>query len=737
MKNQKTQLDRYVEEYFELPDFDVRNEVNQRFFYQEGGFARFVPIAPAPVGFPSPNVPQAQMPRDDSMQSLQYLGASLQNLGQMRMQNRALNMRERQFEQEMEFNKERHQWDVANQQANLQLRQQEFEQRAKQFEVTSMLQKLQMNNTFTDSLMKQEIPLYRMDDYKALLDENKVAMYQEEAMSTDDPQAFYRFATATSKTLSDPRLIEMRMQKSSDDEIIKRLSLMPPDMFDYSNGAEILAASIAGKPLPPIDIDPAYETYIKAKNSGELQHRLALTNELNSRAQEHAADAIYNQMRAQMGKELYDGMVAELEGVTDHDARFKIMEKWNLKAGKPGSGSSGVPNNEYAQNWLRADMISKATGRPFHEVYEEILRSTDSADPKNYDEFTGQLLKTVGSSFGTMVSIIDNTNVIKPLANKINGSTYYDNISFNPLDSPPEGGNGLSLFDKDKKRRDIQFTPTGIQVHGGDSAGSVMLMGDVQTTSRIIATKLGGKNYTFDGKKGTYTIKNVKTSNIDYDKLGITLDPSFLRGGSPGPKASDGFSFDYKNSEMPENVRLKEGLNASNFSPRSKNTMAQAPTSLMISDDHVYHEGDIERGYSNADYFDVGLGASREFNQDFYEFVTNDEHGLEYLIKNGYEVHEESNEKDHTPGLYYHAAMVTTKNPKATAPHLHFQNYGATPEGQPRGRAGSMFGIPVRVWYEPSTKDYRISYPGTSREPTRVSWEWFYSQIKAGGFNPK
>jgi hypothetical protein len=339
---------KYIEEFISYPDYDLTSPVASQFFFQEGGFARFITVSTnvAPTVY-SPPLPQVQVPNLESHHEL------WNNVTNNAFKYRQLNIQGEQLgiqKDQLEFQREKHEWDKAYNQALLDFKKEEFEQGKVKFQFDKMISQASLINTFTDKLSGLNFPLYRKEDYALKAEEYDLDQAVED-MQSQDPNTVLRGVSQVTKFTNDPAVRTWATEKAQDDKAIAAFNALPPEMLPFVNNAgEFINAAVSGtSAVPKLDIDSeTYSEYAKSKIDGTLAKNRAETYFNEQKAQKY-------QIENKLIGEITDDALSKYEALKDSDpeAATKILDQAVLDI---NAKMSKDPNVQVAQGlWGNID----------------------------------------------------------------------------------------------------------------------------------------------------------------------------------------------------------------------------------------------------------------------------------------------------------------------------------------------------------------------------------------------
>lgn len=687
-----SQFQNYFDHNLVPLDYDLDNPITRQFFFQEGGFSRFHPVVPGQPSVPNIAIPTTRPEGDKSLEIWNSYGQAAVNLGRTQLAERQFRAQERSNEEVLNLQKEKFEWDKAYQQASLNLQQEQFEQQKSVQEFNKTVAQFNLINTMVDKISNLEIPSYHVDTFKDAA--NVAGIYTAIAgIDSGRPESINDAGRAYAKLVTSDAYRTIEADKASDKAVIERLNKLTPDEHRFiTNRAEILQSATSGQKLPEIKIDQeGLDAYRERKANVDLLHDEAKIQKLQNDAEKQAIENEFTSI-------MIDQILTAYENAPEEDKMEVLGRGMAALEGKYKEQQQKVPTTLVEAIMANIDLS--------HMSQEERMNFLERVGAIHHGKnlSTSGGVETVDSAMGkAMHSVLgDNFQYGKdyPLNSNAKGI-----LAGHARSVPPSGGfiavkpakhgrwrttEAKNIIIDGNTAPGYEFIPTSITVEAfsdepNTPSGRVKVTGHVKTTNKDIAEKIN-PNAEKD-PQGKYTISGV-TGYYDADQLHIpTKTPAPASGSSqntsrgyslnpPGTSSSSNIN-DTDNptspyfrgtSYVPDNVRFKSGVTADKFSNFAKQTWTEIPVPFVVTDHHVGNRS----GYSNADYFDIGLGASMDSNYEVVDWLKSEE-GLWWAIKNGYEIHDEA--PDNSPGFNYNAAMFTTKG--GNARHLHVQKYAA------------------------------------------------------------
>lgn len=718
-------LDDYINEYISIPNFDLTNHLNQQFFFQEGGFARFFPVLPG--GYQPIQAPIQQAPKLDQHELWASVANTITQAGaqinQKRQFNKTFELQQQKFEQDKQQNEINTQLAMAN----LDLSKQRLTQDQQQFDINKTFKQIELMNTISDKLLNLDLPIYRQEELKAAV--TPVA----EAMSSLNTADGGESLTNVSKQIGIAygKLAPYIQEEAHNKQQLKEMELAAqlfPKLYDdpkYGNAGKLLMEKLNGQP-PSETLHLNYDLLQQDQQilrDQQTKIQDAQVKHLEMQAKEDDANAFLLSIKGEQGKAIYEGMMEELKGVTDPSKKADIIQKWNAKT----SGNQSINNipgfiEKYHDDPAMMAMLEKFV------ILEHTQKSVSSSTGQTAgNDFTSDILKlapNVGHN-----GFLDSKNQ-GILADTFKGGDY----SLNGPKTSETGGGEITTKDN------LTYIPTEIRIN--DDGLTTTVTGFVKTKSVDVAKEL--MKDPVKNSDGYYYINDVLVTEPN-TRLNIDLNRAASVPGSPlsAPGSSSGTVSTVAStpSDVPSNVSFKGGLSSKYVTKDTLNALGDirnpdgSAIPLTITDTHQ------NRDTPNYNNVDIGLGASLNENKKAYEFLQDEDTGLEWAIMHGKEIHFETPDakqafnatfpkEDATTSGYWHPAMMTKYNSDGSAPHLHIQTYQKQPIITPNGD--------VFVTFNPTTQLYDV-YDNMGNEGdklTSFSKADYLDNLKNGTFVP-
>lgn len=375
----KSALQEYMDEFVVAKDYNVNNPISQTSFFQEGGFARFIPVGLSQTTYnPIPQIGTPQAPKMDQHELWNSVANNGMQLGRSFMANREMKMRKEEFG----WRKEQALIDNQYKQQELEFRKTQFQEQVRQFGINSTMDQVRLMSTISDEFLNQEILAGDVEDYGTLLDTHHIPDLVKNA---NTPEGLMELSKGLANLTADKdyrRIVGNVMNRDNAMEIYKAI---PDAMQPYIlNNGEIIDAFMSGKTVPPPVLDQVgFAADMKATRDVNVKYKEAQIKNLEAQAAENTYDAMYKGIMADELKLANEVLKNNLEGKTP-DQQLEIYRQFKTKYGSSAGTTLEDPSNVW-----EAIAYFERQGMSSEKAIAEALRIQRTANANSVSYFGG------------------------------------------------------------------------------------------------------------------------------------------------------------------------------------------------------------------------------------------------------------------------------------------------------------------------------------------------------------